>query len=58
MKTTLKTSAETNVENQKSNFNYKWNPTSDSKCLKTWEEENEEYATWDLIFEEQDTATY
>ena len=57
MKATLKTSANHNVENQEPNFHFKCNPASDSKSLKAWEEENEEYATWDLIFEEQDTAT-
>ena len=57
MKATLKTSANHNVENQEPHFHFKCNPASDSASLKTWEEENEEYATWDLIFEEQDTAT-
>ena len=57
MEATLKTPAKTNVGNQKSQISYKWNPNSDSASLKQWEEENPEYATWDITFEEKDTAT-
>jgi len=57
MKTASKTSANHNVENQESHFHFNWNSTSDLASLKAWEEENAEYATWNLIEEEQDTAS-
>ena len=57
MKTASKNSAKTNVENPELHFHFKWNPTSDSASLKAWEEENAEYATWDMIDDEQDTAS-
>ena len=56
MKAALKTSAKNSVENQERQFNFTWNPNSDSASLKTWEEENEEYASWTLI-EDKNTAT-
>jgi len=33
------------------------NPPSDSASLKAWEEENAEYASWNLIDDEKDTAS-
>ncbi len=57
MKTASKTSANHSVENQNSQFHFILNPTSDSDSLKAWEEENAEYATWNLIDDEQDTAS-
>ena len=57
MKTALKASANFNVENQKSHFHFNWNPTSDSASLRACEEENAEYATWNLIDDEQDTTS-
>ena len=57
MKTASKTSANHNVENLESHFHFNWNPTSDSASLKAWEEENAEYATWNLIDDEKDTAS-
>ena len=57
MKTASRTSEKINVENPELHFNFKWNPTSDSARLKAWEEENAEYATWNLIDEGQITAT-
>ena len=57
MKTASKTSANFNVENPELHFHFNWNPTSDSASLKAWEEENAEYATWNLIDDEQDTAS-
>jgi hypothetical protein len=49
MKTASKTSVKTNVENPNFHFNFNWNPNEDSASLKAWEEENAEYATWNLI---------
>jgi len=57
MKTASKTSANNNVENPELHFHFNWNPTCDSDSLKAWEEENAEYATWNLIDDEQDTAS-
>jgi hypothetical protein len=57
MKTASKTSANNNVENLELHFHFNWNPTSDSDSLKAWEEENSEYATWNLIDDEQETAS-
>ena len=57
MKTASKTSANNNLENPELHFHFNWNPTSDSDSLKAWEEENAEYATWNLIDNEQDTAS-
>ena|GEM_PF-1227410 len=42
------------IENQ---YSFKFKIASNQEAsLKAWEEENEEYATWNLIDEEQDTA--
>ena len=38
-------------------FNQKVNSIGDSASLKAWEEENAEYATWNLINDEQETPT-
>ena len=38
-------------------FNQKINSIGDSASLKAWEEENAEYATWNLIEDEQETST-
>ena len=38
-------------------FNQKISSIEDSASLKAWEEENAEYATWNLIDDEQETAT-
>jgi len=57
MKTASKTSVKTNVENPNIHFNFNWNPTEDSASLKAWEEENAEYATWNLIDDEQEPAS-
>jgi hypothetical protein len=37
-------------------FNQKTRSTEDSASLKAWEEENAEYATWNLIEDEQETT--
>ena len=55
MKTASKTSVKTNVKNP--NFHFNWNSTEDSASLKAWEEENAEYATWNLIDEEHGSAS-
>ena len=57
MKTASKTSANNNIETQEQHFNFNWNPSEDSASLKAWEEENTEYATWNLIDDEQESFT-
>jgi len=51
----ISTTGISNVENPESHFHFNWNPTSDSASLKALEEENAEYATWNLVDDEQDT---
>jgi len=56
----MKTASETSENNNASprfKFNQKINSIEDSASLKAWEEENAEYATWNLIEDEQETAT-
>jgi len=57
MKTASKTSANFNVENPELHFHFNWNSTSDSDSLRAWEEENAEYASWNLIDEEREPAS-
>ena len=49
MKTSKETYANYSVENPSTNFQFKWASNTDSASLKAWEEENEEYASWELI---------
>ena len=57
MKTASKTSETTTFETPELQFHFFWNPNSDSASLKAWEEENTEYATWNLIDEGQDSPS-
>jgi hypothetical protein len=56
MKTASKTSGQNNFETSEQHFHFNWNPNSDSDSLKAWEEENTEYASWNLIDDEQDSV--
>ena len=49
MKTANETPVNYSIETPTTNFSYRWNATSDGASLKAWEEENEEYATWDIL---------
>jgi hypothetical protein len=49
------------VKNEQ-NFRFGFNrntkrATEDSKSLQAWEEENPEYASWNLVSDEQESAT-
>jgi hypothetical protein len=41
----------------KYHIDYKFRPTEDSKSLKAWEEDNEEYTSWNFIVEETDQVS-
>ncbi len=56
MTTASKTSEKNISENQNIHFHCKWNPNSDSASLKAWEEENPEYATWDITDDQQEPS--
>ena len=57
MKTASKTSQKTTSENPELHFHFNWNPNSDSASLKAWEEENAEYASWNLIDDGKDSPS-
>ena len=57
MKTVTRTAENKNEGNLNSRIDYKFKPTEDSDSLKAWEEENAEYASWNLIIDEQDYAS-
>ena len=48
MKTAINPSENTQKLSEPFNFQFKWATKTDSDCLKAWEEENEEYASWEL----------
>jgi len=56
MKTLTRTAVQSN-QNFRFKFDQNIGITEDSKSLETWEEENPEYASWDLILDEQEPAT-
>jgi len=57
MKTVARTAENKNEGNLNSRIDYKFKPTEDSASLRAWEEENAEYASWNLIIDEQDYAS-
>ena len=57
MKTANETYANYSVENPSTNFQFRLAPNTDSASLKAWEEENEEYASWELINIDKEPAT-
>ncbi|MEI7424199.1 MAG: hypothetical protein WCK18_19000 [Prolixibacteraceae bacterium] len=57
MKTLTRTAAVKNEQNFRFKFNRNIRATEDSKSLQAWEEENPEYASWNLVSDEQETAT-
>ena len=57
MKTASKSSQKTTFETPELQFHFNWNPNSDSDSLKAWEEDNTEYATWNLIDDGQDSPS-
>ena len=56
MKTLTRTAAR-NERTFRFIFNRNIRATEDSKSLQTWEEENPEYASWNLVSDEQESAT-
>ncbi len=57
MKTLTRTAVVKSEQNFRFKFNRKIRATEDSKSLQAWEEENPEYASWNLVSDEQETAT-
>ena len=57
MKTLTRTAAVKNEQNLRFKFNRNIRATEDSKSLQAWEEENPEYASWNLVSDEQESAT-
>lgn len=54
MKTAEVVTAIKNGESQGFHFNFSFCPAEDSASIKTWEEENGEYTSWNLIVDQQD----
>ena len=54
MKTALIATGIKNGENTGFQFNFSFCPAEDSASIKTWEEENGEYTSWNLIIDRQD----
>ena len=54
---TASTTSENYTAAPRFKFNQKIRSTEDSASLKAWEEENAEYATWNLLDDELETAT-
>jgi hypothetical protein len=58
MKTlTSKAAAAKNEKNFRFSFNRNLRATEDSKSLSTWEEENPEYASWNLVSDKMETTS-
>jgi hypothetical protein len=57
MRTTASQSVSKNEGNFQYHIDYRFRPTEDSASLKAWEEENEEYATYNIIVDEPEEAS-
>ena len=58
MKTLTTKAAERREQNFRFKFNRNIRQTEDSKGLKAWEEENPEYATWNLVSDDAEHENY
>jgi hypothetical protein len=56
MKTASLKGTNSKGENPGFHFDFRFCPAEDSASITTWEEENSEYTSWNLIIDPQDAA--